>query len=462
MNDLSLQPERDLDIRNLIFAVMRKWRFILVFSVICALIPGLFSGISGIRKLHNSVLLEQTNLQAKELKDNYEQSLSNLSAESDNIKEQIQHQKEYKNRSYILNMDPSRVYKYSITYNLNNTYTKPDGSTATNGNVAAILNSYTIAIKNMDIDSASLPSRADKKSDVPDSINTLIVSAQDNNAKTLTFTVSAATPEDAEVFLNEVAKAVEANQATITSKLGQHTLTEVLRKAITGTDNNVNTLSTSYTTNLNSLQTTLTNVTKQLTDLKEPTLKVMTFSSVIASARNFAILGLVLGLFLSVFITCVRYLVSDRITGTDEFLRHCPQLTMLGAIPRKKGTGLGHRIDAAINRWEDPTSAMDSSAVRMSIAAKMEAVCGTNDLLLLGESKSSDAQALINEIHNLLSSPSITQLDNLSAGVDAVSAARGKNTILLVQRDRISYRNLMQELEVLKLLGNKVLGVVIV
>ena len=78
---------------------------------------------------------------------------------------------------------------------------------------------------------------------------------------------------------------------------------------------------TEFSANMDQLDISLKQKTKELSELAEPKNNLLSKGSVLKSAVKYAVLGGVLGAFIAVFFLCVAFLMSDKLVNEKELKR---------------------------------------------------------------------------------------------------------------------------------------------
>ncbi len=128
--------EQEIDLKDLLFAVLYKWRLICVVAVALAVVLGVYRGV----KIYQPGTDEQTLAEAeaayqKDL-EAYEQTRRLYEQEIANMRNQMNYQSEYLEKSVFININPYNVWKASGVWyigtddleEMNNTVSDPAGA----------------------------------------------------------------------------------------------------------------------------------------------------------------------------------------------------------------------------------------------------------------------------------------------------------------------------------------------
>lgn len=456
MSDFMLEKENNLDLKNLFFFLLRKWRFLALWTIVFSGLISCITLLNGIRKLSSSSFMEQNRSEASAQWDNYTLSLSNLSTESERLRNRIETDNSYKSASYVMSIDPNAVYKANAIYYLNNIYTDSSGASVENKNTVSLLNSYNAIAMSSNIQSNMLPSQAGKESAIPESLNSLIAIAQDNGGKTLNITVSAANEEDAVAFLEYVDQALNVKTEELVQKLGKHQLSRTVNTPYIIKDDALQKKNTDFINTANSLQQSLNSVQKQLSDLKAPEIKLYSVSFLMTQLIKNLILGVLGGIICSVFFLSAGFLCSDSVHAADEFSRKTG-LTLLSSFPRRLSESRFRKLDARIRDYEDGFyGRVPLEQGRLSLKNKLSVLKGAERPLVF--LSASEDMEIFSELRETLPDTNHTHfLTPASLERETLNKAKESNAVFIIaaRKDLSKYDDIQQLFSLLQLLQIK-------
>ena len=108
--------EQEIDLKDLMFAVLRKWRPIVLLAIVFALLLGGFKIFKGLNQLKDEEYVKQNQEEYKASLDQYNATKKRLEKELANIEENIESQQKYKDESILLNINPYDEYMESATF----------------------------------------------------------------------------------------------------------------------------------------------------------------------------------------------------------------------------------------------------------------------------------------------------------------------------------------------------------
>ena len=492
MNKFMVQKENDLDFRNLWFATLRKWRFITIFSLCMMAVLGGASFLKGRRTLNDETTVSQNNAQYQSQIDAYNLSISNLNSQLATLQDQIkqkQHEKEFR---YLYSIDPYNTEQLTHIYSIDIPENE-DGSLK--ADINTVIGGIDATIGNADLQSSLLPSRTELTED--DSLNATIVRSSNNTLKTFTVMILAATEDDANTIDAAVDQLLTDKLSDMQKQYGEFTLTTQDQSAKITSSDIIQNLNTNYTQALTNLQSSLSSISKQLDDLKYPEGSFINASSIKKAAIKRAIIGLILGLVLSIFFVILWFLSKDTITGVDEFSKKT-NINLLGFMPRTVSKLPGKHIDAWINHMDEGTTEKDRDKTLHAIAAQIEALIPANasssapnpetttnsttitgstastiparssepaetsrKILLLNANQTSAAQKLTESL-KILNPDRFLKSSTLLDDPETVKLAKETGTVILLEtRGKSRYSIFAQELNLLNVMDVNVLGAIL-
>lgn len=372
MNKFMVQKENDLDFRNLWFATLRQWRFIIIFSLFMMLLLCGLSFMKGRKTLADETAVSQNNNQYQSQIDAYNLSVSNLNTQLATLQDQIKQKQHEKDFRYLYSIDPYNTEQLTHIYSIDIPENE-DGSLK--ADINTVIGGIDATIGNADLQSSLIPSRAGQTED--DSLNSTIVRSSNNTLKTFTVMILAATEDDANAIDAAVDQLLTDKLSDMQKQYGEFTLTTQDKSAKITSSDVIQNLNSNYTQALTNLQSSLSSISKQLDDLKYPEGSFINASSVKKTAIKRAIIGLILGLVLSIFFVILWFLSKDTITGVDEFSKKT-NMNLLGFMPRTVSKFPGKHIDAWINHMDEGTTEKDRDKTLHAIAAQIEAMIPAN------------------------------------------------------------------------------------
>lgn len=146
-----------------------------------------------------------------------------------------------------------------------------------------------------------------------------IVPDYDNNM--LDITVIGDTRKTASNVMGYIKDSIASSKDSITEAIGEHENNLVDESQFVTVDLELDKTQTEFSANMDQLDISLKQKTKELSELAEPKNNLLSKGSVLKSAVKYAVLGGVLGAFIAVFFLCVAFLMSDKLVNEKELKR---------------------------------------------------------------------------------------------------------------------------------------------
>ena len=108
------QYEQEIDLKDLMFAVLHKWRPVILVAVVLAMLLGGAKGAMTYRQQNDPEVSKETREKYQEELDLYEKNKETAEREIENLKTDIANQQEYLDKSIWINMSPYDVCESRI------------------------------------------------------------------------------------------------------------------------------------------------------------------------------------------------------------------------------------------------------------------------------------------------------------------------------------------------------------
>lgn len=103
--------EREIDLKELMFAVLHKWRMILAFAFIFAVLLGGYKAVSVYRSQSDVQAFEEVRNSYARALEVYNKNMESCKREIDNLTQDISGQQEYVENSILMNMSPYDIWE---------------------------------------------------------------------------------------------------------------------------------------------------------------------------------------------------------------------------------------------------------------------------------------------------------------------------------------------------------------
>lgn len=468
--------EQEIDLKDLMFAVLRRWRPIILIAIIFALLLGGFKAVRGLGQMKDAEYVASKQQEYDNSMDQYEMSKERLEKEIENIKASLESQNDYMENSVLMNINPYDEYTTAVSFYVATDYQIMPGMAYQNPNTASsIMAAYMSMIQNGEMYNYVLKKM--EPSLELRYLQELVTVEPDYDNNMFNVRVISSTEEGAEQIMSFIMESLNDYQAVITQKIGPHTLNMIQDTGAAGPSaapgGEMSRTPEVYTTvdlelekkqqdqsaRTQTLNQSLTDKTKELNELKEPANTLPSTGSALKSAVKYGVLGA----FLAVFFICVSFLMSDKLAN-DRELRRRYGLMVLGVFDSGEKKGLFAFVDRFIDRMEGTAARKMSSAQACSVvAANVMNYAGEAKQILLVTSTDAGVLDTVNEeLSAVLPSLTLTSGGNLDREAEAIRKAASCDAVILVEkRKESSFTGIERELEIVKSLDKKILGCVV-
>ena len=321
LNQNHYEYEEEISARKLIFYCLYRWRKIIVYGVVIAVIALVGSlGLGFYRYYFDE---EYTAERIDEYERNmrqYEATKELLRTQISNLEERIADRKDYVEKSVLMNINPYSVYRCGLTFYVDTGYTiVPELTYQTPDYASSILTTYNSRIqgstlKNNLIEELGLDIEFKY-------LQELVGTSIDYGAKTITVWFTGNNAEEAERVIEFIQKDVEKYSATVNEKIGEHTLNVMEKSSTVTIDNDILNRQISMNDQIRGLQQSLEEFNMTFDELEEPTVKNYDIFRIIKDAIKMAILGGVIGVILCFGLLALYFVMGGKLIDVNMFAR---------------------------------------------------------------------------------------------------------------------------------------------
>lgn len=354
--------QEEINLMDLIFYCLEKWRWIVVFMIILAVAAGAYKYKGTV----NENQAKQEAAFALSEEDDEDVNIVKVDMQSVSFYEQaiaenaaaLERQKEYLDNSVVMDMDSYHISTGTLSYYI-------EGGEHLDSLIAAY-NAYIsdgrLAEKLNDIDADISVEDLRYLISFKDSFEAIytlgvnqaiIASAPENTV----FQIVIRMPDDSSCkdYLKSANEAIAAYSSRLQSEMGEHKLTllastqsEMMDSDIKNYQDNTRTAYLTAVRNLQALRTELETLmnTAEIPEEPDETGAVVLADPKI-SAIKYAIVGLVLGAFVVCFVLMLLYMMGGKLQNTDNFTMEFG-MPLLGVV---RDTGRRKKIFGFIDNW---------------------------------------------------------------------------------------------------------------
>ena len=462
---------QEIDLKDLLFAILRKWRTVLAVAVVLAVLLGggkAFLAFRASRDVKGQT--EKMDAYEREM-DSYNTAKESGEREIENINDDIQAQQKYMDESVLMNMSPYDVCEASADLFVKTDYQIMPGMVYQNADYTdSILQAYQSAIGS----AAFQENVALVVSLEPQYLKELVSvrrgSFSSGDAQNpgytrytnlLTIQVRYSDKEKAQEILNSILADVTALQEPIATTIGPHTVSVVNQVVGSTVDMDLAKLQKDNRNAITDLQKSLTDKEDALKELKEPQAPSVGMSAVVKTGVKYAVLGGILGVFAVAFCISAVFVMSDKVYAAKD-IRKRYGLNLLGTLDvpgakRKSG------IDAWLARLEGRRAGVDATRSGELLAANVENYAGAcKKLLVTGLVVENQLKDLGKMLQKELKDYELVVGANMLESAETLRKLPECDGVVLVEQEGFSsYADLTQEIEKVKSMDKPVVGCVV-
>lgn len=452
----------EIDLKDLMFAVLHKWRPVLAVAVIMAVLLGGAKGTMTYRKQNDPETAKETRVTYQNDLELYEKNKSTYEREMENLRTDIANQQEYLDHSIWINMSPYDVCEARADLFISTGYQIMPGMEYQNrDNTDTILQAYQSLLTS----SAVLEDVAKQVKTEPRYLEELVEVTIGANRdgqlnRMLTIDVKHTTKEDAKEVLDAFLAHVDDMHDRIATSIGEHTVSIVNESVSALVNLNLAELQRQQTEKLTTLNDSLQTKQTAYDELEEPKEVDSSKRAALKSAIKYGILGGILGGFLIVFGICVAFVMSDKLYSAKE-LRYRYKVKVLGKL--SKGGKKAGAIDAWLNRLEGRACNVNAETEYGLIAANIKNYAdGMKTILVTGDVDPEVLRGAAEALEKELSGIHVISGNCMLEDAETVKKLPECDGVVFVEQCGMSkYSALELEIERVKDLGKSVVGCVV-
>lgn len=463
--------EREIDLKELMFAVLRRWRMLLVFSLALALVLGGYKAISAYQSNGQEYEEAQENY-AKEL-ETYNKSMEACQREIDNLTRDISSQEEYMENSILMNISPYDVWEAKAELFIR---TEDRDGNQSDELTTTIMRAYQSVLTSSSLLSEIAEERGVDHRYLQELVTVtmgrdsysgndelfriagggLIIRNWQNNF--LTVQVRYKDEEGAKEILEGIINAGKKYQGQIQSSIGPHAIDEVSSTISSKIDFSLADQQNNERARLDRLTESLQTKNDELENAEEP--KDSTLASPVLTGAKYGIIGGIMGVFLAAFLVSIVFVMSDKVYSSKE-LKYRFKIKILGTLPAgNKKTG---KIDAWLSRLEGRAHDTDEAHEFGLISANICNYAGdVHSLLIAGNAKEETISRVASELAGRLPGINVVSGGNILHNADGLRKLPECGGLVLIEQCGESlYSQVALEIEKASDLQKTVVGCVV-
>ena len=451
----------ELDLADLFWSVLGKWRRILLCGLVLALLLGAFSAGRSFVRLKDADYLRDVQLRNNEAVRVYEINRKECEGQIARYSEDLEQQELYRSHSGLLALDSFHVYVCEGIYFVDTgSSTIIDSLTREPNYTQAIIAAYSERLSSLD-ERQVLQNAGQIFSD-PEIYNYrgfLNVSV-DMESSTLRYKIYGATEEQAIAIADAVKELVRDIMPEISRLICEHSIALLSERIALQSDPELAAMHADFETSMSETSLNLSAAMDLMETLESPEVENPSPAVALRNAVMLALLGFAVGAFLwavyEAFAFVVRGIVADPDDVTNRY-----GLRVLGVIPRdKEKNALDRRITS---HYGIPAGMGQAEGLRYAAVNLAEAAKGEKTLLLTGSGSSEAARSLGAKLGADLPGLEIRTAGSICRDPEALKAFHACENLVFAETLQYSRHNeLRRELIMALESGKKILGFLLV
>lgn len=441
--------EEEVDLKQLLVYVLRKWRTMLAAAVVLGLLLGGAKTTKGFLDLQDPEKVEESIKEAELAQENYDTAKAQLTNQMAEYNRQLDDYQRYAENSLYMKIDPYAVYQESVTYVVTTDYQiLPNMTYQTLNWMGPVLSAYTSVAESITLKDLSSEGRTGLSEEWDaDSLDKLIKVETNVNDGNLTITASAESEVRAKAILQAVKEKVTENQESIAKAAGEHKLSIISEKTSITVDQTMINERELRLRNITALREAADRAVEKYNKLSEPSKTSLSAGGAVKDGIKFAVLGGVAGIFLCGFFYCIQFLMNGKLNSIND-LRERYQTRILAELPSEKKDGW---IDRALNKIEGIKAMPEDTDNLLNVAAASISKAGTGCMITLTGTAPAETKAKITEIMQKTEGVSISDVGDLLMNPEAVRKVRSSDSVILVEaKNRSALSDIEREIEIIK------------
>ncbi len=455
--DYNNEYEQEIDLKELLFSVLHKWRLMFITAVIIAAALGGYKAVQTYKKVSDKETVEEAQEKYEEDLRSFNKKKRNREREIEDLKEDIVNQEEYLEKSVLMSMSPYDVWEARAELFIKTDYMIMPGMTYQNVDLTGtVIQSYQSALTN-----AEFMDKVAKDSGLESRFLKELVTISVRNNNVLVIQVRHQDKDSAEAVLKEFVDGVKSFRVQIQKSIGDHTVTEVGNSLGSLVELSMADKQKNESDRLLDLNDSLETKQRELENMEEPEKPETSRVAALKDGIKYGVIGCVLGIFAIAFFACVIFVLSDKVYSAKE-LKYRFKLKILGTLPLTSTKKAG-KIDNWLNQMEGRSGKKDEEheygLIRANIGNYIE---GVSSLLVLGCAEKAFLDQVAENLSDKLEGVKVALGGNLLQDEESLKKLPECDGVILVEQcGNSKYSHVELELEKVRDLEKKVVGCVV-
>ncbi len=459
--------EREIDLKWLIYRALRAWRPIVVWAIIIGLVAGVGSaGLKGMKLLDEEFIAE-AKLDVERAHASWEAAKEDLEIQLNNLEKAKERQKEYNEKSVMMEIDPLRKHVASFELYVDYDYQiKPDLTYQPIDLSDRILKSYATYMTNGEM-YQYIMDNLDYELEMRYLQEILSVSIDYGN-NMISVSVVHASEAKCQEILDLVQKGIQSRKNTISKAIDVHEITTTNQTAYETIDFGLEDAQEANIQYLATVDMSIQEVNEELKEWAkepEPEFEYETMEIIKSGIKMMIITGVVTFVGLAAMVV-VFALLSDKLLNPAD-MKDRFGLRIIGQLPQNRED----KPFAFVSRWftafagitakpeeYENLAKMIGASIKSDVSSRAELTCET--IAFTGTAPVEEMEKAIAAMgikdYSVVCAPNVL---TDAASVEKVTAA--DCVILIEKQESTAMADVAKELEALKAWGKTVLGVVV-
>lgn len=448
--------EQEIDLKDLMFYIVKRWRPIFLIAVVLAVLMGGYTLSKVILKLqdeqYQTNLLESYNFDLK----NYQKTKEGYVKKIDTLTQDINYEENYEKNSVLFQLDP-----YNKWVAKTDIFVKVDGENDVINLVDpadSLVKAYTAIIKS----ESSLEEACEENNIDIRYLRELINTEADYNGNMISVAVTYKDGKGAQQILNRILESVKASKKEVESNLRTHNIILMNGETSMVADQTLAKCQNERIDSLNEMQKSLEETKVALDNLKEPQTPIdLSFKAGIKSTIKHGVMGGVFGVFFAGLFLCVIYVINPKLRSSDEFISRFG-IKILGEYPMEEKKRKLSRIDKWLSKIEGKET-FSREDVLKRIIASISIYTETNQTILLTGTIELDLlQNIESEIKDNFNKLNFEVGEDMNRSPETLTRLPAIDSVILVEKCGLSkYKDIESQIETIYSLDKKIMGCII-
>lgn len=346
--------EYEIDLKDLIIAVFRKWRLIIIVAFTVAFVLGGYKCVKEFLNQKNDEYVSELKEEYENDLEQYEQTQKGYERDIDIFTASIEYQEKYKENSVLLKTDPyNKAFASADVFVKMSNLPETDGTVVTTVDYAdGVVKAYASAIQQ----GGALESLSHDMGIDLIYLKELVQVTTDYDSNMLNISVTYPNEKGAKKILSQITDSIDSMYSEIQTNLGGHSVIVMNQNVGVITDQTLADYQKQKVDDLAETNTKLKDTEKALEELEEPKEPVaLSKMSILKAGIKFGIVGWIAGAFLSACMECAIFLLNGKLNADNE-LKNRFGLKFLGGFTEKRKK----RAFSGIDVWLDSVEGRES------------------------------------------------------------------------------------------------------